>query len=87
MTASPAAAERPQVVTVPGVVECHTTVCVEYGGIPRWIRGGDIGDYADGIPPIRNRVLGMLFSDTHPLVMARKELFRPLELRVEELPQ
>lgn len=77
--------DRPQVATVPGVVEVVTTVCVGWGGQPRWLRGGDI-DYADGVPPIRNRVLGMLFADDHPLVKERPELFRPLLLRVETLP-
>lgn len=86
MSASPAPADTgPQVVTVPGVREVTTTVCVGYGGQPRWLRGGDI-DYADGVPPIRNRVLGMIFADDHPLVKERPELFRELLLRVEELP-
>lgn len=75
----------PQVATVTDVVEVITTCCIGWGGQPRWLRGGDV-DFADGVPPIRNRVLGMLFSDSHPLVKSRPDLFRPLALRLEQLP-
>lgn len=88
MSASPAPAEaRPQVAVVPGVVEVVTTCCVEYHGRPVWLRGGDIGYEDDVTPPRRNRsVLGMLFADDHELVRRRPDLFRKLELRLEELP-
>lgn len=87
MSPQPApATERPEFVTVPGVVECVETVCCEFGGIPRWIRGRDSpARDADGLPPKRNKVMGMCFDATHPLVQARPELFTELVLRLEQL--
>lgn len=91
MSASQAPADTDVVggVRVEGVVEVAVTVCVKHptADRPVWLRGADDGWEVGGQPPNRTKAPGLMFRADHPLVQQHPEIFRPVVLRLEGLPE
>jgi hypothetical protein len=63
--------EEPPSVPVPGLVEATATATFEHDGRPVFVRARE------------GRVLGSLAPADHPVVKARRDLWRPLKLPID----